>query len=409
MQYGLIGEKLSHSFSAMIHGDLADYEYELLAIPRDELDDFMRRRDFRGLNVTIPYKQAVMPYCDEISDAALKIGSVNTLLMRTDGTLFGDNTDYAGFLALAEKTGISFSGKNVLVLGSGGTSRTVCAAVSNSGAASVTVCSRTGECNYGNVYELGDVQIIVNTTPLGMYPNNGEKAVELKKFPKLEGVLDVVYNPLKTALVLEAEKLGVPASGGLYMLVSQAKRASEIFTGQDIPTERVDEIFAKLKSGICNLVFTGMPGCGKSTIGRACAERLGREFIDMDAFIEERAGMTIPDIFSKHGEKMFRGLETEAAREIGNRTGLVIATGGGAVLRGENTDALRQNGTVVRLRRDITALSTDGRPLSTSLERLMEMERERDGFYKAASDFEVINDADIDTVCEKVLAGFLAL
>ncbi len=405
-RYGLIGEKLGHSYSKQIHQALCGYDYELISIPKDEVEAFLSARNFAGLNVTIPYKRTVMPHCDLLTDAAREIGSVNTLVMQPDGRLLGDNTDYAGFLYLARKADIRFKDKKVLVLGSGGTSLTARAALRQEGAGEIVVASRSGAVNYHNVYDHADADIIVNTTPVGMYPHNGESLLDLTRFHNLSGLIDVVYNPLHTALLLEARRLGIPCRNGLSMLVAQAKYAAERFGKAPIPDEQIDIIEQKLRRTLTNLVLIGMPGSGKTTLAAACAERMGREVVELDELTARKAGMTIPEIFEKHGEAHFRALEAETVGEVGRRTGLVISTGGGAVLREKNVEALRQNGLVVCLQRPLELLSTDGRPLSKSLDALRQMRAQRMPVYQKSSDFIVENDGDIAGAVQSILDGF---
>lgn len=405
-RYGLIGEKLGHSYSKQIHHALCSYDYELMSIPQDEIEAFLSARNFAGLNVTIPYKRTVIPHCDLLTDAAREIGSVNTLMMQPDGSLLGDNTDYAGFLYLARKADIRFKDKKVLVLGSGGTSLTARAALRHEGAREIVVVSRSGPVNYQNVYEHADADIIVNTTPVGMYPHNGESLLELTRFHHLGGLIDVVYNPLCTAMLLEAKRLGIPCGGGLSMLVAQAKYAAECFGKMPISDEQIGIIEQKMRKELTNLVLVGMPGSGKTTLAAACAERMGREVVEMDDIIAQKAGMSIPDIFAKHGEPHFRALEAETVGEVGRRTGLVISTGGGAVLREKNVEAMRQNGLVVCLERPLELLSTDGRPLSKSLDALRQMKEQRTPIYKKSSDFIVKNDRDIEQATQRILDGF---
>lgn len=392
MNCGLIGETLGHSFSPAIHRMLGNYSYRLFELSPEELGPFLRNSAFDGLNVTIPYKKAVIPYCAELSSAAQRIGSVNTLLRRPDGTLWGDNTDYDGFRALVLSLGVSPSGKKVLIFGSGGTSLTAQTVLADLGASEIVVVSRSGPVRYEDLPAHRDAAFLVNTTPVGMYPHNGACPADPDLFPQLEGVLDAVYNPLSTELCLRAREHGVPAAGGLLMLVAQAKRAAELFTGQTIPDEKTAEIHARLLGGRKNLVLIGMPGCGKTAVGRALAGLLGRPFVDTDLEVEKRAGAAIPAIFAEQGEGAFRALESEAIRAASARTGQVISTGGGAVLRAENRRALRQNGTVVFLRRPLDRLSSEGRPLSKGGAALETLWREREPVYRAASDFEIEND-----------------
>ncbi len=392
MDYGLIGARLGHSHSPRIHAALAGYNYQLRELKEEELAGFLTERAFRGINVTIPYKKAVMPFCAELGEGARRIGCVNTIVKRSDGSLYGDNTDYYGFCQTARRAGVTFAGRHVLILGSGGTSLTAFQAAEDLGAASVERVSRSGELNYETVYRREETEIVVNTTPVGMFPKNGERAVDLSRFPRLQGVVDVVYNPLRTAFLLQAEALGVPAAGGLPMLVAQARRASELFTGERIPEERMEAVLREVAADVTNVVLIGMPGSGKSTVGAALARRLERPFVDADEEIVRRAGRSIPEIFAEDGEERFRTLETEVLSDLGKRSGIVLATGGGAVLFERNLPLLRQNGRIYRITRDVSRLATCGRPLSSSPERLREMERERAPFYERAADVTVSND-----------------
>lgn len=376
MKCGLLGRTLGHSYSPAIHALLGDYDYALYEKEPEELADFLLRGDFTGLNVTIPYKKAVVPYCARLSDTARLLGSVNTLLRLPDGTLYGDNTDYDGFLSLVRQSGADVRGKKALVLGSGGASVTVQAVLRALGA-EVVVISRSGDDNYVNLHRHADAAIIANTTPVGMYPHNGETPIDLAAFPACEVVYDIIYNPQRTALMLQAEALGIPAFGGLHMLVAQAKRASEIWQNQTIPDSETARIESLLRAGMRNIALIGMPGCGKSTVAAALGEALGREVCDSDALIEELAGMPIPEIFATQGEDAFRAYETQAIAQLSKRSGIILATGGGCVTRAENYPLLHQNSAIFWLKRDISALPTDGRPLSQTgkLEAMYEVRR----------------------------------
>lgn len=400
MEYGLLGEKLGHSFSPQIHRALAGYDYRLLPTPPEEMAELFRRRDFRGLNVTIPYKQTVIPLCDEVDPRAAAIGAVNTVVNR-NGRLTGYNTDIDGMICMARRAGVDLAGKKVVILGSGGTSHTAQAAARELGAAEIAVISRHGPDNYGNLSRHADAQVLINTTPVGMYPDCGLSPVSLDAFPRLEGVLDVVFNPLRTALLLQAMDRGLPCSCGLPMLVAQARRAAELFTGTAIPSSRAEEVLSSLSSELENIVLIGMPGCGKTTVGRALAERLGRAFVDLDEEIVRRAGRPIPDIFAREGEDAFRALETRAVREAGSRTGLVISTGGGVVTRKENRDPLRQNGVIVHLTRPLAALPTGGRPVSQSTDLAVLWQR-RAPLYAAFADLTADNSGPLERALEQI-------
>ena len=407
MEFALLGEKLGHSFSPQIHRALAGCDYQLLPTPPEAVADLFRRRDFRGLNVTIPYKQTVMPLCDEIDPRAAAIGAVNTVVNR-DGRLTGYNTDIDGLIYLARRTGVDMAGKKVVILGSGGTGRTARAAAGELGAAEIVTVSRGGEDNYETLSRHADAQVLLNTTPVGMYPNCGVSPVSLDAFPHLEGVLDVVYNPLRTALLLEARERGLPCSCGLPMLVAQAWRAEELFTGSSIPAETVEAVLAGLTAQLENVVLIGMPGCGKSTVGRALARRQGKAFLDLDRLIEERAGKSIPAIFAQEGEEAFRTLESWAVREAGARTGCVISTGGGVVTRAENCAPLRQNGVIIHLTRPLDRLPTAGRPVSQSTDLQTLWERRR-GLYAAFADRTVDNGGPLEETLDTIEKELSAL
>lgn len=393
LRCGLLGRKLSHSYSPQIHKELAGYEYKLYEKEPEELEAFLRSKTFDGLNVTIPYKKAVMPILDDISPEAAAIGSVNTIVSR-DGKLTGYNTDAFGFTWMLQKSGVEVRGKKALVFGSGGASVTVQYVLKSLGAEPVVVISRSGENNYENLEKHRDAKILVNATPVGMYPGNGESPVDLSVFDAVDGVLDAVYNPARTALMLQAEALGIRHASGLSMLVAQAKKACEYFTGSPVSDAEIDRIEKLLSSQMENIILIGMPGCGKSSVGRALAEKLSRPFIDADTEIVKRAGCTIPEIFAKSGEPGFRKIESEVLADLGKLSGLVLATGGGCITRPENYPSLHQNGRIVWLTRPLELLPTDGRPMSQAnpLEALWE---KRKALYERFSDVQIANDRTI--------------
>lgn len=390
--FGLLGRKLGHSLSPQIHEKLGDYSYDLFCKEPDELEEFFSDKTLKGYNVTIPYKVEAFNACDEVSERAKKIGSVNTCIRREDGTLYGDNTDYFGFSYMAKKADADFKNKKVLILGSGGASLTVQIVAFDEGAREIVVVSRTGENNYENISRHYDADIIVNTTPVGMYPENGERLIDLTRFKKCTSVLDLIYNPLKTPLLLDAEKMGINFSNGFVMLVAQAVKSAEQFMKTEIPEEKIDEVYNSLLADRKNIVFVGMPGSGKSTVGKMLSEKLGRSFIDTDKMIEEKEGRKIPEIFAENGEEYFRNIESECVMDACKKMGVVIATGGGAILRKENRDAMRQNGTVVFLEREISSLATENRPLSSSEEKLKKMLEIRTPLYNEVADFRVKTD-----------------
>lgn len=402
LRCGLIGKPLGHSYSPVIHAKLGAYEYRLIELEPEELGPFLAAGDFDGLNVTIPYKKAVLPFCVRLSETAQRVGSVNTIVRRPEG-LCGYNTDYDGFLRLFRRSGLSAEGKKALVLGSGGASLTVQAALRELGAADIIVVSRTGETNYVNLYEKHpDAALLVNATPVGMHPHNGERLVDLRRLPALEGVFDLVYNPAKTALLLDAERLGLPAFNGLPMLVAQAAASSALFTGSEPEAGLIERITECLEQDMKNILLIGMPGCGKTTLGAALAQKLNRPFVDADRELEARAGKDIPSIFREEGEDGFRRREHELLTELTRRSGAVLAVGGGAVTRADNLDLLRQNSRVVWLRRPLEALPTEGRPLSQS-RPLAELWREREPLYRAAADLTVDNTGAPEEGVRKIL------
>lgn len=390
MKYGLIGEKLSHSFSKEIHEALADYTYEIRELTPDEVAPFLAAREFEGINVTIPYKEKVITHLDEISDAAKMIGAVNTI-KKVDGRLIGDNTDFYGMREMILRASIEIKGKKALILGTGGTSKTAKAVLTDLGASEIIVVSRKGR-DKTVTYEAAvtrhsDAEIIVNTTPVGMYPKTDDCPIDLYFFPNLTGVIDAIYNPLRTNLILGAQKLGIPAVGGLMMLILQAARASEIFLGKKIDEKSVEKVVKSIFESKENIVLIGMPGCGKSTIGKIIAEVTGRSFIDTDTVIGKLTGKLPSEIIRESGEDAFRDIEKQAVREISKRSGIVIATGGGIVKRSENIPLLRQNGRIIYLNCPTDELPvTPDRPLSSSRAAIEKLFLTRNLLYTLAAD-----------------------
>ena len=400
MRCGLLGKTLRHSYSPMIHAMMGDYTYALFEKQESELPSFLASGDWDGLNVTIPYKKTVLPFCDTLSDAARRTGSVNTLVRR-GGQIFGDNTDAAGFRALAESSGCSFGGKKALVLGSGGASAAVCAALEDLGAKPVVI-SRRGENNYGNLDRHRDAGFIVNTTPLGMFPGNGLTPLDPEPFAACEGVFDVIYNPARTALMLRAEELGIPCFGGLRMLVAQARYSSEDFTGDRLTEEILEPILRRLELEVRNVILIGMPGCGKSTLAPGLSALLGKPCRDSDALVEERAGRSVQDILRQDGEESFRMWETAALKELGKLSGQIISTGGGCITRAENYPLLHQNGVILWIRRDLNRLPRAGRPLSQSGD-LADMYRRREPLYRFFADAEIDNNGTPEEALRQIM------
>ena len=390
MKYGCIGEHLPHSFSKEIHAEIASYAYDLKELTPEELPAFMAAKDFQGINVTIPYKQAVIPFLDHIDETAEAIGAVNTVVNR-DGRLWGYNTDLFGLTRLIRKIGLDLSGRKVLIPGTGGTSKTAAYAAEALGAGQILKVSRSakdGAVSYEEALkDHADAEIILNTTPCGMYPHPDALPLSPGSFPRLRGVADVIYNPLRTRFILEARAFGLPAEGGLYMLVAQAVRASELFLDTAYPEDLTDRVYARILRRKENLVLIGMPGSGKTAAGRILAEKTGLPFCDTDQLIVEKAGKPITDIFRDSGEQAFRDLESEVIRDLSLRGGIIVSTGGGAVLRPENVTALKQNGRLFWLDRDPDSLiPTDDRPLADTADKMKRLYDERQPVYKAAAD-----------------------
>ena len=409
MEYGLIGEKLGHSFSKIIHEMIADYKYELKELTKEEFKVFMENKNFKCINVTIPYKKDVIPYLDFISDEAKKIGAVNTIINK-DGKLYGYNTDYYGLKLLIEKQGIDLKGKKALVLGTGGTSLTSKAVLSDLGVSTIYQASRKnsdGFISYDKIYDL-DINYLVNTTPVGMYPNNSDTLVDLTKFKLLEGLVDVIYNPLNTNLVLSGKNLDLKADGGLYMLIAQAVYAIKLFKGIEINDSIIDEVYDKLYKEKQNIVFIGMPSSGKTIIGSLIAKRLNRDFFDCDKEIEKLINTSIFDFIRTNGEKRFRDLESEVLVNLSKQNGIVISTGGGAILNKNNINNLKQNGFIIFIDRPLELLTpTSDRPLTSTINDLKKKYDERIDLYEAYNDLKVVNDKSLDECIDKILGGIL--
>ena len=395
MEYGLIGEKLGHSFSKIIHEKLADYTYELCPLAKDELDAFMTAKQFKAINVTIPYKQDVIPHCDVLDDSAKRIGVVNTIVNR-DGKLFGYNTDFAGFLYNLNAHGITLKDKKVMICGSGGTCKTVTAVAEYMGAKEILVVSRSKKENavtYEECIRHKDVDVVVNASPKGMYPDNGESPLDLSNFPNCKAVVDVIYNPLKTRLLQQAEQLGMKAVNGLEMLVAQAKFAVEHFLSTEIENDKIDQITLELLKQLTNIVLIGMPSSGKTLTGKALCKYIDKTVVDTDAVIVERSGMSIKEMFARHGEAYFRQWEHDVIEEFSKQNGLIIATGGGAIKNEENIQNLKQNGVVMFIDRDLEhLLVTDDRPLSKDTNAVAKLYEERYPLYTKYGDLRVPNN-----------------
>ena len=404
-RYGLVGKKLTHSFSKEIHGKLADYKYELIELNESEIKPFFEQKAFCAVNVTIPYKQTVIPYLDFISEKAQKIGAVNTVVNK-NGFLYGYNTDYYGMKALVEKIGIDLKGKKVLILGTGGTSKTARVLAEDLGAKEILVVSRKKSENYITYEEAinyhNDANMIINTTPVGMYPNCEARPIDISGFTALEGVVDAVYNPLRTDLILDAKTKGIKAEGGLYMLVMQAVVAVEKFLNCEIPKTKADSIYADILAAKENIVLTGMPSSGKTTVGNLL-NLDGFTFFDSDKEIEKHCGCTIKELIAQKGERYFRDLETEVIKELSLESGRIIATGGGAVLRQENITALKRNGKIFFIDADINRLKTTAdRPLSNTADKLKELYENRIDIYKSTADV-IVPDTTIEGEAEYIV------
>lgn len=406
MEYGLIGEKLGHSFSAEVHSKIADYKFELHEVPAEKIDEFMSAKNFCGINVTIPYKQTVIPYLDFVDENALKIGAVNTVVNKS-GKLYGYNTDFGGLLALINRKFDNLTGKKVLILGGGATAKTARAVLEYLNAAEILTVSRTPKNNqisYSDAVTVHkNASVIINATPVGMHPNIDNTPISLKEFSNLELVVDVIYNPLRTKLLIEAESLGITAFSGLYMLVAQAVLAAEYFTENHFSTDVIDDIYNQLKNKKENIVLIGMPASGKTTIGKILSEKTGKKFIDTDELIVNKTGKQITDIFNEVGEVGFRKIEREVIKEISTETLSVIATGGGAILDFDNLISLMHNGKIVFLDRPLSELlPTFDRPLANSKEQIIKRYNERIDLYNSASEL-TVNVTNPEETAKKIL------
>lgn len=406
MKCELIGKPLGHSYSKEIHNLIAPYSYELRELDESDVSSYLQRRDFDGINVTIPYKQTVMPFLDEISEAAKKIGAVNTIV-KNGGRLIGYNTDFAGMCALIRKNAISVENKTALILGTGGTSKTAAEVLKSLGAKSVVKVSRSakdGAVSYDEAYiNYSSTQIIVNTTPVGMYPHEDEQPIDLDKFPQVEAVVDAIYHPLRTNLVMQAKKRGIKASGGLYMLVAQAVYASSLFRNEKVDLSVIDSVYEKIVAQKRNIVLVGMPSSGKSTVGDMLAKATGKTFVDTDCEVVKKAAMQIVDIFEKYGEDEFRKLEREVVCKVASKSETVIATGGGVVLNPENVEKLSRNGIIVFLDRSVSELiATDDRPLARDAQAIQNLYEKRYPVYTACADIRIDADGSVEDVVKRI-------
>ncbi|MEG1972025.1 MAG: shikimate kinase [Oscillospiraceae bacterium] len=403
---GLLGEGIANSFSPLIHNELKKCDYTLFDMCPEDALLFLQSRKFKGLNVTIPYKKWILPFCTELSPRAREIGAVNTLKALPHGGLFGDNTDCMGILYICQSMSYSLKNKKVVILGTGGTALTAEYVAKHEGACEIVKISRQGENNYENISRHADADVVINTTPVGMFPACGDSPVDLKIFEKLSLVIDVIYNPLRTRLIQDAKALKIPCCGGLKMLVAQAAYSSEIFFGEEMAKSEIERIERKLLKGLANIVLIGMPGAGKSTLGGLLAKRTGRSFVDTDVLVEEMAGKKIPLIFEEDGENAFRLLEDKAIAEVSKRKGIIISVGGGAIINPANGGALRANGKICYVKRAIAKLTTEGRPLSKDLDALEKIFKQREEKYVSLGDFSVKNSGNMYSVANDILEGF---
>lgn len=405
MQCGLVGKNLTHSYSKLIHGKLGSYKYELCSVCPQELENLIKSKNFIGLNVTMPYKKNVMKYCEELDGIAQKIGSVNTLAFE-NGALKGFNTDYFGLSYALNRSGISLKNKKVIIMGNGGVSATVQVLARDLGAREVLVCSSRSDFNYKNIYGRSDAEIIINATPVGMYPHSEEKLINITKFKNLSGFADLIYNPFYTRLMLDAKKMGADVCGGLAMLVAQAKASSEIFMKVKLKDDLIEKIIKEIYFKMANIVLIGMPGSGKTAIGKVLAEKIGKKFIDSDFEIEKLCGLSIPKIFEIKGESEFRKLENDILKKICQKTGAVLSVGGGAVLTQDAYEILKQNAEIYQIKRDLNLLEMSGRPLSKSKAEVEKIYKKRKPIYEKFQNGAIENDGSIENAAQKILEDF---
>lgn len=414
MRYGLIGEKLGHSFSKDIHERIADYTFDLIPLSKEEFKTFMEKKEFTALNVTIPYKKDVIPYLDEMDEHAKAIGAVNTIVNR-DGKLKGYNTDFTGFLYMVKKHNVHMEGKKVLIIGNGGASAAIQAVVQHESAGSmviVDVVPGNGTISYDEMFSSHlDAEIIINTSPIGMYPRIGNAPIDISMFHKCEAVLDVIYNPILTRLCFEAQEMDIKRVNGLEMLIAQAKQSVEFFLDKSIDDQIIDDIYQDMLRERCNIVLIGMPSAGKTTIGKMLENRMQKEFIDLDDIIIEKAGKSIPEIFEESGEAGFRAIETEAAIEVSKLNNKIIATGGGTIKHKVNMDYLRQNGITIFIDRDVDKLisSDPNRPLSKSTDALEKMHAERLPLYQKYAAYVAVNNSDIESTVTEIEEAYRSI
>lgn len=392
MIYGLLGENISHSFSPLIHKNFGDYKYKLFDMQKEEIENFIKKEDIGGFNITMPYKKEIMQYCKTISDKAKKIGCVNTVVYDEFRNLHGYNTDYDGFLYLLEKNNIDVYNKNIAISGNGSTSKTVYNVLKDLQAKSIIKISRSGDIGFKDIEKFINIDILINTTPVGMYPNCPDSLIDLENFPNVSTVIDIIYNPIMTKLLIDAYKRGLNYVNGLDMLISQGKVASELFQKKSISNELLNKTVKGIKRDNSNIIIIGMPGSGKSSIGRNLAKNLNREFIDIDKEIEKNQNMSIPNIFKNYGEQYFRNIEKEMVEKVGKLQGKVISTGGGVIIDSDNYYPLKQNGVIFNITRHLDNLSSKGRPLSQGgRDKIYKLYNERKNNYDYFKDFDIEN------------------